>query len=137
MPMNTDALKDSVNGHKPQAKRPHPNRDQQQQQLDQVDQTTATAIASLAQAGVNSINAQVFAFDSKLTRYERDTARAMADRLRQSNLRIQQYLVEELTTQNAKSTDFATLVDDALDVPDLTSSFLGITQTAVAGCLPL
>ncbi len=28
MPLNTDALKDSVNGHKPKAKRPNPNPEQ-------------------------------------------------------------------------------------------------------------
>lgn len=137
MPINTDALKTSMNGHQPQAKRPNPNREQQQQQLNQVDQSTATAITSLAQSGVNSINAQVFAFDSKLTRYEQDTARAMADRLRQSPLRIQQYLLAELSEQNARSSDYTGLIDDALEVPDLTSSFLGIAQTSVAGCLPL
>lgn len=137
MPMNTDALKNSVNGHKPQAKRPQPNREQQQQQLNQVDQSTATAITSLAQAGVNSINAQVFAFDSKLSRYERETARVMADRLRQSPLRIQQYLMEELSAQNTQSRDFTTLIDDTLDVLDLTSDFLAIAHTSVAGCLPL
>jgi hypothetical protein len=137
MPINTDALKDSMNGHTPQPKRPKPNREQQQQQLNQVDQSTATAITSLAQAGVNSINAQVFAFDSKLTRYEQDTDKAMADRLRQSPVRIQQYLLAELSIQNTRSADYTDLIDDTLEVPDLTSSFLAIAQTTVAGCLPM
>jgi hypothetical protein len=34
---------------------------------------------------VNTINAQVFAFDAKLTQFERNTAKVMAERLRQSN----------------------------------------------------
>jgi hypothetical protein len=46
---------------------------------------------------VNTINAQVFAFDAKLTQFERSTAKVMAERLRQSQLRIQQYLVAELS----------------------------------------
>ena len=137
MPLNTDALQDSVNGRQPKAKRPQPNRDQQQQQLHQLDQTTITAISSLAQAGVNTINAQVFAFDSKLTRYERDTAKAMADRLRQSSLRIQHYMLEELSSQNAQSPEWSHLMDDVLEAPDLTSSFLAIAPCTVAGSLPL
>ena len=137
MPINTDALKDSLNGQKPKPKRPQPNPEQQREQLQQADQTTAGAINALAQAGVNSINAQVFAFDCKLTRYERDMAQAMADRLRQSPLRIQQYLMEELATQNTAGSDFAEMIDDALEVPDLTSDFLTILPSSVAGCLPI
>lgn len=119
------------------AKRPKPNRDQQQQQLAQVEQTTTSAISSFAQAGIQGINTQVLAFDSKLTRYERDTARAMADRLRQSPLRIQQYLVEELASGNTPSPDFLTVIDKALEVPDLTSNFLAIAPTSIVGALPL
>ena len=137
MPINTNALKDSLNAHSPKAKRPQPNRDQQQQQLHQVNQTTATAITSLAQAGVNTINAQVFAFDSQLTRYERDTARSMAERLRQSPLRIQHYLMAELAEHTTPSPDFATLIAPALDVPDLTTDFLAIAPMSAAGALPL
>lgn len=137
MPINTDALKDSVNSHKPQVKRPNPNPEQQQQRLSDLDQQTATAISSLAQTGVNTINAQVFAFDARLTQFERNTARAMADRLKQSQLRIQQYLVEELSPPSDHPTDFAELIDAALEVPDLTSGFLEIAHTSVAGCLPM
>lgn len=127
----------ALNGKRPKAKRPTPNREHQQQQLEQADTTTANAIASLAQAGVNSINVQVFAFDSKLTRYERDTAQAMANRLRQSPLRIQQYLMEELTIENTTGSEFAAIIDDALEVPDLTTDFLAIAPASALGCLPM
>lgn len=137
MPMNTEALKDSVNGHKPQAKPPHANPEQQQQRLADLEQQTLTAIASLTQTGINAINAQVVAFDARLTRFERRTARAMADRLKQSQLRIQHYLVEELSAPLAPPTDLADLIDAALNVPDLTGDFLAIAHTSVAGCLPL
>jgi len=140
MPMNTEALKNSMNGKSPELpnlKRPTPHRDQQQQRLDQVNEATQSAIAALAQAGVNTINAQVFAFDSKLSRYERDTARAMADRLRQSPLRIQQYLMQELTVENTAGSDFATLIDEVLEVPDLTTDFLAIAPSTALGALPL
>src|SRR5579883_48826 len=137
MPLNTEALKDSVNGHKPKAKRPHPNAEQQQQRLSELDQQNAHAITALAQTGVNTINAQVFAFDAKLTQFERSTAKVMADRLRQSQLRIQQYLVAELSGHPHQCADFAVLLDDALDVPDLTSSFLAIAPYTAAGALPL
>jgi hypothetical protein len=56
-----------------------------------IEHQSAHAIAALAQTGVNTINAQVFAFDAKLTQFERNTAKVMAERLRQSQLRIQQY----------------------------------------------
>jgi hypothetical protein len=138
--MNTEALKNSMNGKSPELpnlKRPTPHRDQQQQRLDQVNEATQSAIAALAQAGVNTINAQVFAFDSKLSRYERDTARAMADRLRQSPLRIQQYLMQELTVENTAGSDFATLIDEVLEVPDLTTDFLAIAPSTALGALPL
>jgi hypothetical protein len=46
MPLNTDALKDSVNGHKPQAKRPNPNPEQQQQRLSELDHQSAHAISA-------------------------------------------------------------------------------------------
>ena len=82
MPLNTDALKDSVNGHKAKAKRPNPNPEQQQQRLSELDQQSATAISALAQTGVNTINAQVFAFDARLTQFERHTAKVLAERLR-------------------------------------------------------
>lgn len=140
MPMNTDALKDSMNGKssdQPNLKRPTPNRDQQQQRLNQVNDATQSAIAALTQTGVHTINTQVFAFDSKLTRYERDTARAMADRLRQSPLRIQQYLMEELSLENTQGSDFSTLIDAALDVPDLTTDFLALAPASALGCLPM
>ena len=140
MPINTDALKNSLNGKSPELpnlKRPSPNRDQQQQRLDQLNGATQSGIASLAQTGVNTINAQVFAFDSKLTRYERDTAHAMADRLRQSPLRIQQYLMEELSIENTPRADFTTLIDDALEVPDLSTDFLSIAASSALGCLPM
>ncbi|MGI0484919.1 hypothetical protein ACN4EK_05735 [Pantanalinema rosaneae CENA516] len=127
----------ALDSQRTKAKRPNPNRDQQQQQLAQVEQTTTNAISSFAQAGIQGINTQVLAFDSKLTRYERDTARAMADRLRQSPLRIQQYLVEELASENTPSPDFLTVIDKALEVPDLTSNFLAISPTSIVGALPL
>lgn len=140
MPMNTEALRNSMNDKSPELpnlKRPAPNRDQQQQRLDQVNEATQAGIAALAQTGVNTINAQVFAFDRKLTRYERDTARAMADRLRQSPLRIQQYLLEELRLENTAGSDFVTLIDDALEVPDLTTDFLQIAPATAFGALPM
>ena len=140
MPINTDALKNSLNGKNhelPNLKRPSPNRDQQQQRLDQLNGATQSGIASLAQTGVNTINAQVFAFDSKLTRYERDTAHAMADRLRQSPVRIQQYLMAELSIENTPRSDFTTLIDDALEVPDLSTDFLSIAASSALGCLPM
>jgi len=137
MPLNTYALKDSVNGHKPQAKRPNPNPEQQQQRLSELEQQSAHAITALAQTGVNTINAQVFAFDAKLTQFERNTAKVMAERLRQSQLRIQQYLVAELSGHPDQRADFAVLLDEALEVPDLTSSFLAIAPYTPAGALPL
>lgn len=140
MPMNTEALKNSMNGKSPELpnlKRPAPNREGQQQRLNQINEATQSAIAALAQTGVNTINAQVFAFDSKLSRYERDTARAMADRLRQSPLRIQQYLMEELTVENTAGSDFATLIDEVLEVPDLTTDFLAIAPSTAFGALPM
>jgi|GEM_PF-887095 len=140
MPINTDALKNSLNSKSPELpnlKRPSPNRDQQQQRLDQLNRATQTGIASLAQTEVNIINAQVFAFDSKLTRYERDTAHSMAERLRQSPLRIQQYLMEELSIENTHRSDFTTLIDDALEVPDLSTDFLSIAASSALGCLPM
>ncbi|MBF2029215.1 MAG: hypothetical protein IGS48_21050 [Oscillatoriales cyanobacterium C42_A2020_001] len=138
--MNTEALKNSMNGKTPELpnlKRPVPNRDQHHQRLEQVNEATQSEIAALAQTGVNTINAQVFAFDSKLTRYERDTARAMADRLRQSPLRIQQYLMQELTVENTAGSDFAALIDEVLEVPDLTTNFLSIALSTALGALPL
>jgi copper homeostasis protein CutC len=137
MPINTDALKDSVNGHKPKAKRPNPNTEQQEQRLSELDQQSAHAISALAQTGVNTINAQVFAFDAKLTQFERSTAKVMAERLRQSQLRIQQYLVAELSEHPHQCADFAVLLDDVLEVPDLTSNFLAIAPYTAAGALPL
>ena len=140
MPVNIEALKNSVNLKSPELptlKRPTPNRDQQQQRLEQVNEATQSAISSLAQTGINTINAQVFAFDSKLTRYERDTANAMADRLRQSPVRIQQYLMAELSIENTPRSDFTTLIDDALEVPDLSTDFLSIAASSALGCLPM
>ncbi|QZZ18633.1 hypothetical protein J5X98_14175 [Leptothermofonsia sichuanensis E412] len=49
MPINTEALKDSVNGRQPKIKRLTPNRDQQQQQLDGVNTHFCTQIAALTQ----------------------------------------------------------------------------------------
>lgn len=123
--------------HTPELKRPKPNTDHQQQQLADLQAQSASAIASLAQAGVNTINAQVFAFDARLTRFERETAKGMAQRLKQSQLRIQQYLAEELSSEPQQPQDFAQLIDAALEPPDLTSSFLTIAPTSIAGCLPL
>lgn len=124
------------NGTAPQQpKRPQPNREAQQQQLNQVSDATTTAISNLAQAGVNTINAQVFAFDSKLTQYERKTAAAMADRLRQSPLRLQAYLMEELAAQSIQTPDYEVFADE-FSPPDLTSNWLAIAPT-VAGCLPM
>ncbi len=137
MPINTEALKDSVNGHKPKVKRPNPNLEQQQQRLSELDHQTATAISTLAQTGVNTINAQVFAFDARLTQFERSTAKVLADRLQQSQLRIQQYLVEELSLNSKQPTDLAELIDTALDVPDLSSEFLAIAPCTIAGALPI
>lgn len=137
MPINTDALKESLNGQKLQAKRPNPNPEQQQQRLSELDSQTAHAIAALAQTGVNTINAQVFAFDARLTQFERGTAKAMAERLKQSQLRIQQYLVEELSRTPNQATDLVELVDAALEVPDLTSGFLEIAPCTIAGALPI
>lgn len=102
MPINAEALKDSLNGRKPKIKRPIPNREQQQQQLDAVNAQTRTTISALTQTGIDRINGQVSNFDRSLTRYERDTARAMADRLRQSPLRIQQYLLQENCKPNPR-----------------------------------
>lgn len=79
----------------------------------------------------------MFAFDARLTQFERSTARVLADRLRQSQLRIQQYLVAELSEHPHQRTDLAVLLDDALEVPDLTSNFLAIAPYTAAGALPL
>jgi hypothetical protein len=135
MPLNTDARKDSVNGHKPQAKRPHPNPEQQQQRLSEPDQPSAHARSALAQTGVNTINAQMFTFEAKLTQFERNTAKVMAERLRQSQLRLQPYLVAELSAHPNQRADFAVLLDDALAVPDLTSNFLAVAPYVTAGAL--
>ena len=130
----------AINGNsksRAKAKRPNPNTEQQQQRLSELDHQSAHAISALAQTGVNTINAQVFAFDAKLTQFERNTAKVMAERLRQSQLRIQQYLVAELSEHPNQCADFAVLLDDALEVPDLTSSFLAIAPYTAAGALPM
>jgi hypothetical protein len=129
----------ALNGCKstPKAKRPDPNQERQQEQLDDINAHSRQAISALAQSGVNTINTQVFDFDSKLTRFERDTAKAMAHRLRQSPLRIQQYLMEELEVKPQECQSFGVIIDDALEVPDLTSNFLAIVPSSIAGALPL
>lgn len=137
MPINTEALKDSLNGRKPKIKRPIPNREQQQQQLDAVNAHARTTISALTQTGIDRINDQVSNLDRSLTRYERDTARAMADRLRQSPLRIQQYLMQELQAEPQEALNFSVLIDDALEVPDLTTDFLAIAPISAAGALPM
>ena len=121
----------------PKLSAPPPTLSSNSNGLSELDQQSAHAISALAQTGVNTINAQVFAFDAKLTQFERNTARVMADRLRQSQLRIQQYLVAELSGHPDQCSDFAVLLDDALEVPDLTSSFLAIAPYTAAGALPL
>ncbi|UBF30768.1 hypothetical protein K9N68_39635 (plasmid) [Kovacikia minuta CCNUW1] len=122
MPLNLDNA--ALNEHQvSKPKRPKPNPDLQQQQMDDLGDETQKAIGTLAQTGFNTINAQVFAFDGRLTKFERDTARAMANRLRQSPTRIQHYLAEELLTHNVETPDFEVFAEE-FEVPDLTSKFL-------------
>ncbi len=109
--------------HPPKPKYPNPNADRQQQDIADLADETQKAIGALAQTGFNTINAQVFAFDGKLTQFERDTARAMADRLRQSPTRIQHYLAEELLSQNIETPDYEVFAEE-FEVPNLTSKFL-------------
>ena len=116
-------------------KRSVPNPEQQQQRLSELDQQSAHAISALAQTGVNTINAPVLTFDTRLTQFERSTAKVLAERLRQSQLRIQQYLVAELSEHPSQHTDLAVLLDDALEVPDLNSSFLAIAPLHGSRCL--
>ncbi len=138
MPINTDALKHSVNGHSAsRPKRSTPNQEWQQEQLDDINTHSRQTISALAQSGVNTINTQVFDFDSKLTRFERETAKQMANRLRQSPLRIQQYLMQELEAEPQECQSFGAIIDDALEVPDLTSDFLAIAPSSIAGALPM
>lgn len=104
----------------------------EQQQLSDLNNQTSSAIANLARVGVNTINAQVFAFDAHLTQYERETAVTLANRLKQSQLRIQRYLVDELMDIGGRPTDIATVVQEVLEVPDLNSGFLALPPAYVA-----
>jgi hypothetical protein len=45
--------------------------------------------------------------------------------------------VAELSGHPNQCADFAVLLDDALEVPDLTSSFLAIAPYTAAGALPM
>ncbi len=135
MPLNLENA--AQNGHSaPQPKRPNPYPDQQKQRLEQVESATASAIASLAKAGCNTINTQVYEFDGRLTHFERKTAQAMADRLRQSPLRIQQYLMDELKLETIEKPNFGDFAEE-FEVVDLTSNFLAIAPCSAAGALPL
>lgn len=125
-----------INGKSSQPKRPNANPEAQKKQLEDVQNATTTAIASLASAGVNTINAQVFAFDDRLSQFERKTAKAMADRLRQSPLRVQSYLMEELALESIQPPDYEAFADE-FDAPDLTSNWLAIAPSSAMGCLPM
>ncbi|MBL1177634.1 hypothetical protein [Pantanalinema sp. GBBB05] len=109
----------------------------EQQQLSDLNNQTSSAIANLARVGVNTINAQVFAFDAHLTQYERDTAVTLANRLKQSQLRIQRYLVDELMDIGGRPTDIAAVVQEVLETPDLNSGFLALPPAYVAPTMPM
>lgn len=109
----------------------------EQQQLSDLNNQTSSAIANLARVGVNTINAQVFAFDAHLTQYEKNTAVTLANRLKQSQLRIQRYLVDELMDIGGRPTDIAATVQGVLETPDLNTGFLALPPVYVAPTMPM
>lgn len=89
---------------------------------------------SLATAAKDAINRQVVAFDKKLTEFEKETAKAMSDRLKETPWRIYFYLQQELQEKDNDPLCFEDLVD--FEAVEFDNSFL-ISPSSAAGCLPV
>jgi hypothetical protein len=137
MPMDFDKPTEKASTARSRRKAETPNHENE---LNDLNATDRSNINALAQAGINGINTQVFAFDSRLTQYEKETGKQMADRVKQSPLRIQHYFLQELQAEQPECQDFSVTIEDAIEVPDLTSNFLhpqGITPSSAMGALPI
>lgn len=118
MPINDELLAKKATV---QLKRPAPNTERQRERAEEVQNQSASAVSALAQAGVNGINAQVFAFDSALNQFEERTADQLVERLRQSPTRIQQKVAEKMQSIAPVPNQLNNVFADVLEVVDICS----------------
>lgn len=118
MPINDDLLNKKANVS---AKRPAPNTERQRDRANEVQDESGSAVTALARAGVNGMNAQVFAFDTALTQFEDRTADQLVERLRQSPTRIQQKVAARMQEVQPALNQINEIFAEVLEVVDICS----------------
>lgn len=98
-----------------------PSTERQRERATEAQNQSASAVAALAKAGVSGINAQVFAFDSALDRFEDQTADQLVERLRQSPIRIQQKVAARMAEIAPVRNELNDIFAEVLEVADIAS----------------
>lgn len=133
MPMNAEALKNSMNGKSPEL----PNLNRPKQNTDRYHEQNMGAIngaiAIRAQETANSLQA----LDQRLNQFEDRFADAAVDRIDSIALRIEQKIAQRLQArQEARQKPQIVDVLDAFTVPEFDLPH-AISPSSVMGCLPM
>lgn len=137
MPINTDALKDSVNGNTPTAKRPKRHPEQVSAALAERTVANQSHIKSTLDASNAALAGQATQLLDRMHQHDRALAREVATHIAARPHNFMAYLGEELAALLPAPPTFVDVEDLTADFAVPEFAFPAIAPSSIVGALPL